>query len=196
MNTVSSSFALSPFLQTPFICILTLGISPPLYPAKQKMPVLLVVDEVIQKEIWFQILGFSRFKILGFSHYKKKEVPVIHNCSGATCETEAAMKRSIDFAGCLCTRRLLVFCSFISKAKLLPRSKCCSRNNDKMNLLPLLRSGTQASQGLSPFTVVLSFLTSWAGQRPSLPCSRPPFRGWNHTHSKYKQSQSISSFCC
>lgn len=120
MNIVSSSFVVSAFLQTPFICTLTLG-ALPLYPAQQKMPVLLVEDEVIQKEIQLKILGFSQFEILSFSHYKRKEVPVIHNCSGATVElftpteTEAMMKRSIDLVGCLCMPRLLVFCNSSAK---------------------------------------------------------------------------------
>lgn len=134
MTTLSSAFVLSPFLRTPFICTLTLGISLPSYPAKQKRPVLLVEDELIRKRHDLRSFCFSWFKILSFSHYERKEVPVIHNCSGATYETEATMKQSIDSVGCLCMPRLSVFCNFISKA----RSKCCSgSSNDKMNLLPL-----------------------------------------------------------
>lgn len=61
-----SSSALLPLLLAPFICFLLSGISLPVYPPRQKMPVLL--RRTFQKKVWV--------KIPGTSHSERKEIPI------------------------------------------------------------------------------------------------------------------------
>lgn len=58
------------------------------------------------------------------------------SCPGAICVTEAVTKQLIDFVGYSYVLRLYS-AALLAKPKLLPRSKCCSNSNGKMNVLPL-----------------------------------------------------------
>lgn len=50
--------------------------------------------------------------------------------------TDAVMKQSIVFVGYSYTLRLYS-AALLAKTQVLPRNKCCSNSNSKMNLLPL-----------------------------------------------------------
>lgn len=125
-NVFFSSSALLPLLLAPLICFLLSGISLPVYPPQQKMPVLL--RRIFQKEVWV--------KISDASHSEGKEIPIKWSNPGAVCVTEAVMKQSIVFVGYSYMLRLY-FAALSAKTQVLSRNKCCSNSNGKMNLLPL-----------------------------------------------------------